>query len=335
METNKISRLEWVDYAKAIAIILVVYRHILIGIQRSGLAVDQWLINANEIVFSFRMPLFFVISGMFISKSITKRRDSNFVGYKFDTILYPYLIWGFIQISIQIFFSKYTNADRGLMDYLYLILQPRKIDQMWYLFALFNVSILFYFFHSLLKNKNLIILSLALIFYGSSVWVKEYSLIHDVLYYFIFFVIGYLISNFMLNPSNYRFFYSYKPFLILTPFFWFTQWYWLNNQAMNMYLFAGIALLGTFYIFSISFILARGNYVPFLKIAGRYSLQIYLLHVMIIAAVRIILTRFFELEQVEVILLIGWGLGVCLPILLYKSIDKTKLVLLFRSKMFS
>jgi fucose 4-O-acetylase-like acetyltransferase len=334
MEKNRISRLEWIDYAKAIAIILVVYRHILIGIQRAGIPVEQWLINANEMVFSFRMPLFFIISGIFISRSITKRSNSTFVGYKFDTILYPYFVWGFIQISIQIFFSRFTNAERGLIDYFHLFIQPRSIDQMWYLFALFNVSILFYFFYAVLKCKEWIILTFALLFYGASVWVQEYSLIHDLLYYNLFFVVGHLISSFMLNQKNYRFFYTYKPFLILTPFFWTTQWYWLNHRDMNMYLFAIIALLGSFYIFSISFIFAKKNYIPFLKIAGKHSLQIYLLHVMIVAAVRIVLTHLFGITQAEVILLLGWALGVCIPILIYRFIAHTKLVILFRGKIF-
>lgn len=334
MEKNKKYRLEWIDYSKAIAIILVVYRHILIGIQRSGLNVDQWLINANEIVFSFRMPLFFMISGIFISKSITKRSKSNFIGYKFDTILYPYLIWGFIQISIQIIFSKYTNADRGIMDYLYLFIQPRKIDQLWYLCALFNVSILFYFLHAVLKINDWIILILSLLFYGASVWVKEFSLLHDLLYYLLFLVVGHLIREIMLNGDYYKFFYSYKPFLILTPFFWLTQLYWLNHQNMNMYLFSLIAIIGTLYIFSISFVLAKKNYLSFLKNVGRYSLQIYLLHVMITAAVRIVLTRIFGVTHVEIILVIGWMLGVYIPILIYSIIKDTNLRLLFRGKVF-
>jgi fucose 4-O-acetylase-like acetyltransferase len=65
-------RLFWVDYAKGIAIILVVYRHILIGIERSGIEVSVWLRNANEMVYSFRMPLFFILSGIFISRTISR-----------------------------------------------------------------------------------------------------------------------------------------------------------------------------------------------------------------------------------------------------------------------
>jgi fucose 4-O-acetylase-like acetyltransferase len=64
------SRLQWVDYLKGIAILMVVYRHVLLGIERSNIHIPDSLVNANMVFYSFRMPLFFILSGMFISSSI-------------------------------------------------------------------------------------------------------------------------------------------------------------------------------------------------------------------------------------------------------------------------
>lgn len=329
---EKKSRLEWVNYAKGIAIILVVYRHILIGIERSGIDVQLWLKNANEIVYSFRMPLFFVLSGIFVAKSIAKRQGNEFLKTKLSTIFYPYIVWGIIQISIQIILSKYTNANRDGMDFVYLLIHPRAIDQLWYLYALFNSSILFYFFYSKLKFNNLLLTIISVIMYGLSVFVQEYSLIHDIFYYFIFFVLGHLASNILLNRENYTFFYSFKPFLILTPFFWFSQWYWLNNQDINLFLFGLIAVLGTLYVFTISLLLAKFNKVEFLKIVGRHSLYIYLMHLLIVSAVRIFFTNILNIKEPTIILLFGWALGVILPILLYKLFIRLNLGFLFEFK---
>src|SRR5437016_1414734 len=132
------NRWPWVDYLKGIAIILVVYRHVLIGIGRSGIYIPNYLTNANMIFYSFRMPLFFILSGLFISGSLAKRSLKKIISIKFENLLYPYLIWSFLQITLQIAMSGITNADRSLIDYTYILYQPRKLDQFWYLSALFN-----------------------------------------------------------------------------------------------------------------------------------------------------------------------------------------------------
>ena len=73
-------RLTWIDYAKGIAILLVIYRHVFEGIKLSGASIDgrEFLEYANIFLFSFRMPLFFIISGVFISKSLGKK--GQFIG---------------------------------------------------------------------------------------------------------------------------------------------------------------------------------------------------------------------------------------------------------------
>lgn len=58
LEILKNSRLPWVDYLKGLAIILVVYRHVFYGIQRSGIVIPDLLVTANMLFHSFRMPLF-------------------------------------------------------------------------------------------------------------------------------------------------------------------------------------------------------------------------------------------------------------------------------------
>lgn len=330
METDKKFRLEWIDYAKAIAIILVVYRHILIGVERAGMSVHPLLINANEIVYSFRMPLFFILSGIFVSRSISKRSGKTFIFNKLSTIYYPYLIWGVIQISIQIILSDYTNADRGLLDYFYLFANPRAIDQLWYLSALFYTSIFFYLLFAVFRIKDYVIFLIAVTLFGLSILVQDVSLVHDLFYYSLFFVVGHLISALMLNKENYSFFYSYRPFLLLTPLFWTSQWYWLYHQDMNIYIFAAIALLGTAYVFSISFILAHNNYLTLLKVVGKHSLQIYLMHLLIVSGARIGLTNLVGVKEPIIILVVGWVLGVYIPIFVYQRIKSTKLIFLYK-----
>src|SRR5215831_11320964 len=161
----KKSRLYWVDYLKGIAIILVVYRHSLLGIQSSGIIAPAYLENANMIFYSFRMPLFFMLSGIFISRSLAKRSVKEFIASKFETLLYPYFVWVFIQVTLQIILSGFTNSNRGLIDYTYIVYQPRNLDQFWYLPALFNATVIYVLIKRYITRRWWLLLAIASGFY--------------------------------------------------------------------------------------------------------------------------------------------------------------------------
>jgi fucose 4-O-acetylase-like acetyltransferase len=59
MKENFESRINWVDYAKAIGILLVVYGHVARGIKNSGIKIPTDLYEvADSVIYSFHMPLF-------------------------------------------------------------------------------------------------------------------------------------------------------------------------------------------------------------------------------------------------------------------------------------
>src|SRR6478735_8668431 len=139
------SRYPWIDYVRGISIILVVYRHVFEGLVNVGIGSISYpvLKYTNIFFFSFRMPLFFIVSGMFVTLSLSRKGIRSYINKRFDTIFYPLLIWGTIHITLQLLFSKYINAQRTPFDYINLIINPRQIEQFWYLNALFFVGILY------------------------------------------------------------------------------------------------------------------------------------------------------------------------------------------------
>lgn len=59
----------WVDFAKGIAILLVVFGHVNVGMLESNKFMNDnilWIIN--KIIYSFHMPLFFILSGYLYGK---------------------------------------------------------------------------------------------------------------------------------------------------------------------------------------------------------------------------------------------------------------------------
>lgn len=318
----KNQRLPWVDYAKGIAIILVAYRHVLIGINRSGLEVHAYLMNANEIFYSFRMPLFFILSGVFIGKSLARRSLKDFIITKWKILLYPYLLWCVIQITLQIIFSQYTNAQRSAISYLYILTAPDAIDQMWYLSALFNVTIIYALSRTLLHLKPAHQLLIGLTcYYLSTVFTSGPQ--HDILFYYLFYALGDLIASDMLNKNNYPRFASPLFFWILCPLFITSQWYFINHldiQYNSIFVFAVVALIGCAFMLNICFILQKTQKVKSLRVVGYHSLYIYVIHVIITGALRTLFMRGLGITNVPLLLFILLSLGIPLSIIIYNVV---------------
>lgn len=274
------------------------------------------------------MPLFFVISGIFIERSLSKKSTWQFAESKFNTILYPYFIWATIQVTLQIFLSRFTNADRGWIDYLYILIHPREIDQFWFLYALFNCTVLFALLSKYLSANRWHHLVLSLVFYYLSRFIQEYSLIHDLLYYYIFLVIGILVSQFILKKGNFALLSSLPLFLLMLPVFLVTQWYWLNTPDINPFLFALVALIGCFFMLNVSFILHRKNRLKILRVVGYHSLYVYILHVMVTSAVRILAIK-IGYTYTPVLLVINIILGTFIPIIFYNFLYNRGLYFFF------
>lgn len=323
----KKSRLHWVDYLKGIAIILVVYRHILIGMDRSGaFHIPQYLFDANNIFFSFRMPLFFILSGIFLGGSLAKRSPGTLLLQKFEYLFYPYLIWASIQISLQILMAHYhlTNADRTWRDYLYLFYQPRSLDQFWYLPALFNTTMVYIFTKAKLKLPSLVQIALGLALYFSAHYVNRYSMLSDWMEFYIFFAIGDTLSKAFFQASFQKVLRNTWSLVLITPLFVYSQIFFLSHnvneltgQNVSDLQYLGIALTGCTTMFFLAFLLERWNVANFLRIFGYHSLYIYVIHVMVAAVIRNIMTHVLHIYQVHTVLLTGIALGATLPIFFY------------------
>jgi fucose 4-O-acetylase-like acetyltransferase len=310
------SRLYWVDYLKGIAIVLVVYRHSLLGIQRSDLHIPDAFVNANMIFYSFRMPLFFMLSGIFISRSLAKRTVKQFIASKFETLLYPYLIWVTIQVTLQIVMSSFTNSDRTFIDYTYIFYQPRNLDQFWYLPALFNSTVIFVLLKKYVNGKWWLQIPIGIGFYFLSPHLQKISMLSDWMEFYIFVAIGDSISEIFFKAKVQNLFKNYLTLILATPVFILAQIYYLNHQTTQLQ-FLTIAFIGCFTMLSLAFIFQRLNLLSFLRIIGYHSLYIYVIHVMIAAFTRIFLMHVLHIDNAIVILFTCIAVGSVLPVVIY------------------
>ncbi len=333
-------RLTWIDYAKGIAIILVLYRHVFEGIKTSKISVQQFmpLEYANIMLFSFRMPLFFIVSGIFVVSSLRKRGLTDFINVKIRTILYPYLLWGALQITLQLIFSKFVNIQRTSSDYLYLLYQPRAVEQFWYLYALFNVTVLYVLAKVKLGITPVqnILIGIILLFMSSVVFKAHLDIgfLQDILHFYFFFAVGDAISHLINDKKYFSYFESWKILGLLFIPFVMSQAYFLKQcifyekqygdirysyfEFYQPFPYILIAFIGCAFIISVSFILQKYRAVNWLQVLGRHSLYIYVSHVIVFASLRILMTKLLGIYNVPILLITGIISGLIIPVALYQ-----------------
>lgn len=129
-----VSREGWVDTARGIGIVLVVYGHALRSLFFSNTHTPQWVKISDSVIYTFHMPLFFLLAGLWIWPNIERGRYI-FLKRKLSDIIYPYFIWSFIEGLIEFLFSPYVNTPITLYDIALIPVKP--IEQFWFLYALF------------------------------------------------------------------------------------------------------------------------------------------------------------------------------------------------------
>lgn len=136
--TNKRRRMVWVDTAKALAMLMIIFGHISIGTY------------AQAFVFAFHVPVFIFISGFCFNG---REKFGLFLKKKFLRIMVPYYFFGLFAIAAYQLFGSYfsTKTIHSVKDCLFgLLIGNTKSDQLifnlhlWFLPFIFVMLIIFY-----------------------------------------------------------------------------------------------------------------------------------------------------------------------------------------------
>ena len=92
-------RIDWVDYAKGFCIIFVVMMHSTLGVEKAA-GREGWLHTVVAFAKPFRMPDFFLISGLFLAQVID-RDWRTYLDRKVVHFVYFYLLWTAIQFAFK------------------------------------------------------------------------------------------------------------------------------------------------------------------------------------------------------------------------------------------
>ncbi|AHB48350.1 acyltransferase [Hyphomicrobium nitrativorans NL23] len=99
LEQPAVARLDWVDVAKGVCIILVVLMHATLGVEKAT-GESLSLTHFVEWARPFRMPDFFLISGLFLAARID-RPWRSYLDTKVVHFAYFYVLWLTIQFALK------------------------------------------------------------------------------------------------------------------------------------------------------------------------------------------------------------------------------------------
>jgi fucose 4-O-acetylase-like acetyltransferase len=302
------SRFDWADYAKGIGIFLVVLGHSLQGLGKSHILPEAaWSEALERWLYAFHMPLFFFLSGLFIDRALTK----PFKTVVIDRLLllgYPYLLWSVIQILMQIAMAGQTNTMASWWDIPKILYEP--VQQFWFLYVLFIVSAMYVLVRKLglpwlvwLGVTIGLYCVVALGLFPEAGW----SVLERSCLYGLFFTLGSGWGARGGSPFRHGFLWAFLGYGIVA----FVVWqHWEKLFPVRFM----VSMVGTFASLALAQGLDRAKALDVIRRWGILSLEIFTVHTIASAMMRVLLSKGLHVQLPWVHLVLSVAIGLYAPI---------------------
>ena len=275
-----------VDKLKGYACFLVLFGHVIMGIRLAGIDIPSFFEGVEKFVWSFHVALFLFLSGVVYKETGEwrgKKTRHGFILHKLLNLGVPYAAFSAVYILINSLVGE-TNTQSSVMDILNIWKTP--VAQYWFLYALFFLFVIWGSLSGILKNWLITLIVVVIGYLAPFVGISFGGL--DVVFSSaLAFGIGTFINFAYLkklpNLAKIAVVIAHIITSILLIVF---------GDIEGAYIKEIMLLFGIYS--SILFISLIQDFKPvsiFLSFMNKYSLQIYLLHTIFTAGIRIILLR--------------------------------------------
>ena len=215
LKTNLIKN---VDYIKGIAILLVCIGH---AATPSFLPRPHTYEYVVQAIYSFHMPLFFLISGFLSYKIIDINLKNNYIEFikkKLYRICIPFLTISFITnlivITLKILINDplSTNAILDMIKIIFLYPENGIMGALWFLYTLFIINIISPILVKFPLKIVIILAFLLNIFVPNNIYFLSIS---RVCFFLVYFLIGIYFRKFYYNSINLKNINIFNKILIL------------------------------------------------------------------------------------------------------------------------
>ena len=305
-------RVDWVDYAKGICIVMVVMMHSVLGVEA---AAGQTGFMHAVVMFAkpFRMPDFFLISGLFLGLVID-RDWRTYLDRKVVHFAYFYVLWVTIQFGFKApGFATEAGWTHVGVEYLEAFIEP--FGTLWFIYLL---PIFF------------VVIKLTRIFPPILVWLVAaalemthlatgWTVIDEFCARFVYIFSGYLFAGYVFALSDRA---RANPMLALAGL---VLWALVNGGLVTLgyselpIVSLALGLAGACAIITVGTLLARTHWLNFLRFCGEHSIVIYLAFFLPMASTRTLLLKTGIIPDVGMISLITTVVGVAGALLIWRA----------------
>jgi uncharacterized membrane protein YcfT len=309
-------RVDWVDYAKGFCIIFVVMMHSTLGVE-AAVGHNGWMHPVVAFALPFRMPDFFMISGLFLAQVID-RDWRTYLDRKVVHFAYFYLLWMTIQFAVK---APGMAADGGAGEVvrLYLLSLIDPFGTLWFIYLL----PVFFVFIKLTRRVPAPVIWL----FGAALEIAHvntgWMVPDEFAARFVYCYTGYIAARYVFAMAARA---QDKPLLALAGLLAWdlvngTLVYWHDEQLPFVSL--ALALAGACAVVTVSALMAMSDVFKPLRYFGKNSIVIYLAFFLPMAATRTLLLKTGVITDVGSMSVIVTAAGVLGALALYWPVRGT------------
>jgi uncharacterized membrane protein YcfT len=323
-DTPSRTRVDWVDYAKGFCIVFVVMMHSTLGV---GQAVGQegWLHTIVAFAKPFRMPDFFMISGLFLAQ-VLDRDWRTYLDRKVVHFAYFYVLWMTIQFAVKAPLLVQEHGGLGLA-WLYLESFWEPFGTLWFIYMLPIFFVVTKVAHGLrVPPWALWIVAAALeIAHVETGW----TVIDEFASRFVYFYTGYLLAPRIFALAGEAQAAPETALAGLATWGLINGLLVFNGYATLPFVSLGLGFVGACAVVSVSALMARSSLFTPLRYCGRNSIVIYLAFFLPMAASRSLLVKTGWVADVGTLSALVTLAGVLGSLVLFWAVRSTPLRFLF------
>jgi uncharacterized membrane protein YcfT len=322
MGTEPGQRVDWVDYAKGFCIVMVVMMHSTLGVE--GAAGEQsWMHHLVAFAKPFRMPDFFMISGLFLARVID-RDWRTYLDRKVLHFAYFYVLWVTIQFAFK---APGLGAEHGALGVAYLYAEAfiEPFGTLWFIYLL----PIFFVMTKAARGMPVLVIWTILAALEIAHIETGWTIIDEFCARCVYFYTGYILASRIFQIAAAV---QTRPMLAalgLIAWALFNGFYVSAGLDLKPFVSLTLGLMGALAVISVSALIMKANALRALRWLGEHSIVVYLAFFLGMAGSRALLLKTGLVPDLGTVALLVTASGIAGAVALFLGVRNTQLRFLF------